>query len=119
MPRVKRGNINRNKHKKVFKLCKGYRGSLSHIFRAANQAMMKALRYSYANRRKKKRDFRRLWITRINAAARQNGLSYSQLINGLKRAQVAVNRKILAELAISDAAAFSRLAALAKEKLSA
>ena len=117
--RVKRGNINRNRHKKVFKLCKGFRGSLKKIFRAANQAMMKSLRYAYKHRRTKKRDFRRLWITRINAAARLNGLSYSQLINGLKIAQVEINRKILADLAVRDADAFARLATVAKEKLSA
>ncbi len=119
MPRVKRGNINRNRHKKVFRLTKGFRGSTKKIFRAANQAMMKALRYAYKHRRTKKRDFRRLWITRINAAARINGLSYSQLINGLKKAQVEVNRKILADLAVNDAEAFAHLATMAKSKLSA
>lgn len=119
MPRVKRGNINRNRHKKVFRLTKGFRGSTKKIFRAANQAMMKALRYAYRHRRTKKRDFRRLWITRINAAARINGLSYSQLINGLKKAQVEVNRKILADLAVNDAEAFAHLATMAKSKLSA
>ncbi|MNL10895.1 50S ribosomal protein L20 [compost metagenome] len=119
MPRVKRGNVNRNRHKKVFKLTKGFRGSTRKIFRAANQAMMKALRYMYKHRRTRKRDFRRLWITRINAAARINGLSYSQLINGLKKAQVEVNRKILADLAVNDADAFAHLATMAKSKLSA
>lgn len=117
--RVKRGSANRNKHKTVYKLTKGFRGSLKKIFRAANQAMMKALRSSYANRRKKKRDFRRLWIVRINAAARINGMSYSQMICGLKRADIKVNRKILADLAVNDASAFAQLATAAKEKLSA
>ncbi|HEY9766516.1 MAG TPA: 50S ribosomal protein L20 [Chroococcales cyanobacterium] len=117
--RVKRGSANRNKHKTVYKLTKGFRGSLKKIFRAANQAMMKALRSSYANRRKKKRDFRRLWIVRINAAARINGMSYSQMICGLKRADIKVNRKILADLAVNDAPAFAQLATAAKEKLSA
>lgn len=117
--RVKRGNINRNRHKTVYRLTKGFRGSLKKIFRAANQAMMRALRRSYADRRKKKNDFRRLWIMRINAAARINGLSYSQLICGLKRAEVEVNRKILADLAVNDAQAFAQLVTVAKEKLTA
>jgi len=119
MPRVKRGNVNRNRHKKVYKLCKGFRGSTKKIFRAANQAMMKALRYMYRHRRQRKRDFRRLWITRINAAARMNGLSYSQLINGLKKAEVEINRKILADLAVNDADAFAQLATMAKSKVTA
>lgn len=119
MPRVKRGNINRNRHKKVFRLTKGFRGSEKKIFRAANQAMMKALRYMYRHRRTRKRDFRRLWITRINAAARLNGLSYSQLINGLKQAEIEINRKILADLAVNDEAAFAHLATMAKAKVSA
>jgi large subunit ribosomal protein L20 len=119
MPRVKRGNVNRNKHKKVYKLVRGHRGSLKKIFRAANQSMMKALRYMYRHRRERKRDFRRLWIQRINAAARMNGISYSQLINGLKKAEVQINRKILADLAVNDYPAFERLATVAKEKLSA
>lgn len=117
--RVKRGVANKKKHKKVFKLTSGFRGSLSKVFRAANQAMMRALRYSYKHRRTKKRDFRSLWIQRINAAARIEGLSYSKLMHGLKLAQVNVNRKVLADLAISDAAAFSELASAAKQAISA
>lgn len=117
--RVKRGSANRNKHKTVYRLTKGFRGSLKKIFRAANQAMMRALRRSYADRRKKKNDFRRLWIMRINAAARLNGISYSQLICGLKRADVQVNRKILADLAVNDEKAFAQLATIAKEKVTA
>lgn len=119
MPRVKRGNVNRNKHKKVYKLVRGHRGSLKKIFRAANQSMMKALRYMYRHRRERKRDFRRLWIQRINAAARTQGISYSQLINGLKKAQIEVNRKVLADLAVNDANAFNTLVASAKKSLSA
>jgi large subunit ribosomal protein L20 len=117
--RVKRGVANRNKHKKVFKLTKGFRGSLSKVFRAANQAMMRALKHSYRDRRKKKRDFRSLWIQRINAAARIEGMSYSQLINGLKRAQIEVNRKVLADLAVNDPSTFNKLVASARKTLSA
>lgn len=119
MPRVKRGIANRTKHKTVFKLTKGFRGSLSKVFRAANQAMMRALRYSYRHRRTKKRDFRRLWIQRINAAARLEGMSYSQLINGLKKANIEVNRKVLADLAVNDQNTFNQLVASAKQSLSA
>jgi large subunit ribosomal protein L20 len=119
MPRVKRGVANKNKHKKVYKLTKGFRGSLSKVFRAANQAMMRALRYAYRHRRTKKREFRSLWIQRINAAARLEGLSYSQLINGLKRSNIAVNRKVLADLAVNDASTFSLLVQSAKKSLSA
>lgn len=117
--RVKRGVANKKKHNKVFKLTKGFRGSLSKVFRAANQAMMRALRYAYKHRRTKKRDFRSLWIQRINAAARTEGLSYSKFMFGLKKANVVVNRKVLAELAVSDAAAFSELASTAKQAISA
>ncbi|MEB3195889.1 MAG: 50S ribosomal protein L20 [Candidatus Sericytochromatia bacterium] len=117
--RVKRGVANRNKHKKVFKLTKGFRGSLSKVFRAANQAMMRALKHAYRDRRKKKRDFRALWIQRINAAARLEGMSYSQLINGLKKAQIEVNRKVLADLAVNDQMTFNKLVASAKQTLSA
>jgi large subunit ribosomal protein L20 len=119
MPRVKRGVANKNKHKKVYKLTKGFRGSLSKVFRAANQAMMRALRYAYRHRRTKKREFRSLWIQRINAAARLEGLSYSQLINGLKRSNIAVNRKVLADLAVNDASTFNLLVQSAKKSLSA
>jgi large subunit ribosomal protein L20 len=116
--RVKRGDVNRKRHKKVFKLTKGFRGSLSKVFRASNQAMMRALRYAYKHRRTKKREFRSLWIQRINAAARLEGLSYSMLINGLKKANIEVNRKVLAELAVSDAPTFNQLVVSAKQGLS-
>ncbi len=116
MARVK-GAINaRKKHKKVLKLAKGYFGAKSKQFRAANPAVMRSLRYAYVGRKLKKRDFRRLWITRINAEARVNGLSYSRLINGLKRAGVAVNRKILADMAVNDKTAFAGMVNVAKKK---
>ena len=117
MPRVKRGVTTRRRHKKVLKLAKGYFGSKSKLFRPAQEQLLKSLAYSYAHRKAKKRDFRKLWITRINAAARINGLSYSRLINGLKLAGVDINRKILADLAVNDMDAFSKLANVAKEKL--
>lgn len=119
MPRVKRGTISRKRHKKVLKLAKGYFGAKSKLFRPANQQILKSLSYSYAHRRKKKGDFRKLWIARINAAARLNGLSYNTFISGLKQAGVEVNRKMLAELAVNDAQAFSDLADVAKSKLNA
>jgi large subunit ribosomal protein L20 len=119
MSRVKRGNVLRKRHKKIFKLAKGFRGTRSKLFTVANQAVMKALKYAYRDRRNKKRDFRRLWITRINAAARQNGLSYSQFSFGLKRANITLNRKFLADLAVRDKAAFSKIADEAKKALSA
>ncbi|KJS23164.1 MAG: 50S ribosomal protein L20 [Clostridiaceae bacterium BRH_c20a] len=114
MARVKRGVTARHRHKKILKLAKGYRGARSKIFRVANQAVMKALAYSYAHRKLRKRDFRKLWIARINAAARLNGLSYNRFINGLKKAGIEINRKMLAELAVNDEAAFSELVNLAK-----
>jgi len=117
MARVKRGVTARKRHKKVLKLAKGYFGMKSKIFRPANQAVMRSLSYAYAHRKKRKGDFRKLWIARINAAARMNGLSYSRFINGLKQADVEINRKILAELAISDQEAFADLVAVAKENL--
>lgn len=113
MTRVKRGNVARKRRKKILKLAKGFRGSHSKLFRTANQQVMKALRNAYRDRRKKKRDFRRLWITRINAAARLNGISYSQLINKLDKANIALNRKMLAQLAIQDAQAFQKVVELA------
>ncbi|KYP81572.1 50S ribosomal protein L20 [Ferroacidibacillus organovorans] len=119
MPRVKGGTITRRRHKKILKLAKGYFGSKHRLFRTANQQVMKSLMYAYRDRRVRKRDFRRLWIQRINAAARQNGLSYSKLMFGLKQAGVEVNRKMLADLAVSDAHAFSELAGVAKTKLQA
>ncbi|MGI0479975.1 50S ribosomal protein L20 [Geminocystis sp. CENA526] len=113
MTRVKRGNVARKRRKKILKLAKGFRGSHSKLFRTANQQVMKALRNAYRDRRKKKRDFRRLWITRINAAARLHGVSYSQLINKLDKANIALNRKMLAQLAIQDAEAFQKVVELA------
>ncbi|MGI5848587.1 MAG: 50S ribosomal protein L20 [Christensenellales bacterium] len=119
MARVK-GAVNaRKKHKKVLKLAKGYFGAKSKQFRAANQAVMKSMRYAYVGRKLKKRDFRSLWITRINAEARMNGISYSRLISGLKLAGVQVNRKILADMAINDKNAFKGMVDVAKGKLNA
>jgi large subunit ribosomal protein L20 len=106
--RVKRGNVARKRRKKVLKLAKGFRGSHSRLFKIANQQVMKALRNAYRDRRKRKRDFRRLWIARINAAARQNGLSYSQLIGKMKKADVQINRKMLAQIAATDPDAFAK-----------
>ena len=117
MPRVKGGVKARRRHKKILKLAKGYWGSRSKTFRTANETVMKALWYAYRDRRARKRDFRKLWIARINAAARSNGLSYSKFINGLKRAGVDINRKILADLAVNDRAAFQKLVEKAKESL--
>jgi len=106
MTRVKRGNVSRKRHKKVLNLTKGFRGAASVLFRTANQQNMKALRYSYANRRKKKRDFRRLWITRVNAALRTYGYNYSEFLFLLKNSKVLLNRKVLAQLAICDPETF-------------
>ncbi|SRR6056297_27700 len=117
MPRIKRGNKARNRRKKVLKLAKGYFGSRSKLYRPANQAVMKSLHYAYRDRRNKKRNFRRLWITRINAAARKEGLSYSRFINGLKQADVEIDRKMLADLAVNDENAFSDLVSAAKNEL--
>lgn len=117
MARVKRGVTKHQRHKKVLKLAKGFRGAKSKLFRPANEQVMKSLAYAYAHRKDKKGDFRKLWIARINAAARMNGLSYSRMMNGLKKAGVSVNRKMLAELAIRDAAAFTQLVNVAKEQV--
>ncbi len=114
MSRVKRGNVARKRRKKILKLAKGFRGSHSKLFRSANQQVMKALRNAYRDRRKRKRDFRRLWITRINAAARMNGLSYSKLTHQLKKAEVGLNRKMLAQLAMVDPQAFAKVVEVAK-----
>lgn len=114
MARVKGGFVTRRRHKKVLKLAKGYFGSKHRLFKTANEQVMKSLMYAYRDRRQKKRDFRRLWIVRINAAARINGLSYSKLMHGLKLAGVEVNRKMLADLAVNDANAFTSLANTAK-----
>ena len=119
MPRVKRGVVARRRHKKILKLAKGYFGAKSKLFRPANEQVLKSLSYAYAHRKQRKRDFRKLWIARINAGARMNGLSYSSFIHGLKQAGVEINRKMLAELAVNDAQAFSELASLAKSKLNA
>jgi large subunit ribosomal protein L20 len=114
MPRVKGGTVTRRRRKKVIKLAKGYYGSKHTLYKVANQQVMKSLMYAFRDRRQKKRDFRKLWVTRINAAARMNGLSYSRLMHGLKLAGIEVNRKMLAELAVSDANAFAELANAAK-----
>ncbi len=117
MPRVKGGPRARRRHKKVLKLTKGQRGTKHALFRRANEAMLKSLWYAYRDRRNRKRDFRRLWITRINAAARLNGLSYSRFMHGLGKAGVEIDRKILAELAVNDAEAFAKLVEVAKGAL--
>lgn len=114
MSRVKGAVRTRARHKKILKLAKGYFGAKSKLFRLANQAVMKSLVYAYRDRKAKKRDFRKLWIARINAAARVNGMSYSRFINGLKKAGINLNRKILADMAVNDAAAFAQLADKAK-----
>jgi large subunit ribosomal protein L20 len=115
--RIKRGFKARKRRKKVLKLAKGYRGGRSKLFRTATDAVDKALMYAYRDRRQRKRDFRRLWIARINAAARLNNLSYSKFIHGLKLAKVDLDRKVLADLAISDPAGFKKIAELAAQKL--
>jgi large subunit ribosomal protein L20 len=113
MARVKRGNVARKRRNKILKLAKGFRGSHSKLFRTANQQVMKALRYAYRDRRNRKRDFRRLWITRINAAARLHGVSYSQLIGQLKRADIELNRKMLAQMALLDPDGFTKVVEVA------
>ena len=117
MARIKGGMNARKKHNRVLKLAKGYRGARSNQYRVAKQSVMRALTSSYAGRKERKRQFRQLWITRINAAARMNGISYSQFMHGLKLANVDINRKMLAELAVNDAEGFATLAELAKSKL--
>lgn len=117
MPRSTPKVYAHKRHKKVLKFTKGQFGTRSKLFKRANEAMLKSLFYAFRDRRNRKRDFRRLWITRINAAARQNGLSYSRFIHGLKLADVQVDRKVLADLAVQDAGTFSRLAELAQAKL--
>ncbi len=119
MARVKRGVGNRARHRKVLKRAKGYFGRKSKTFKVANQAVMRSLSYAYRDRRQRKRDFRRLWITRINAAARQNGLSYSRLMNGLRLANIDLDRKVLSDIAVTDAAGFSAICEQAKESLEA
>lgn len=117
MARVKGGYVTRQRRKRTIKLAKGYYGAKSISFKMAKQQVMKSHTYAYRDRRQKKRDFRRLWITRINAAARMNGLSYSVLMNGLKKAGIEMNRKMLADLAVNDEAAFSALVEQAKAAL--
>lgn len=117
MARVKRGVVARRRHKKVLDQAKGYYGARSRVFRVAKQAVIKAGQYAYRDRRQRKRQFRALWIARINAEARVNGLSYSKLINGLKKAAIEIDRKILADLAVHDKVAFAALTEQAKAKL--
>jgi len=119
MARVKGAMNARKKHKKILKLAKGFRGARSKLFRPANQYVMKSLRHAYVGRKLKKRDFRKLWITRINAAARINGLSYSRFINGLKVSGIQMNRKVLADMAVHDKEGFAQLAQAIKQKLNA
>ncbi|CAM2988690.1 50S ribosomal protein L20 [Paenibacillus sediminis] len=119
MARVKGGFVVRRRHKKVLKLAKGYFGSKHRIFKTAKEQVMKSLVYAYRDRRQTKRNFRKLWIVRINAAARMNGLSYSKLMHGLKLAGININRKMLADLAVNDINAFNSIANAAKEKINA
>jgi large subunit ribosomal protein L20 len=119
MARVKGGIVRARRRKKILKLAKGYFGSKHRLFKTAKEQVMKSLLYAYRDRRQRKRDFRRLWIVRINAAARINGLSYSKLMHGLKLAGIDINRKMLADLAVNDAKAFSELANAAKQKMNA
>ncbi len=109
MTRVKRGNVSRKRHKKILKISKGFRGAASVLFRTSNQQVMKALRYSYRNRRQKKRDFRRLWISRVNAAVRRYGLNYSEFMNFLKMNSIKLNRKVVAQLSVCDPEGFMQL----------
>ena len=117
--RVKRGNVLRKRHKKILKLAKGFIGARSRIFKVANTAVMKKLKYQYRDRRNKKRSLRRLWIVRINAAVRQHGLSYSKFMNALKKADIQVNRKMLAEMAVNEPEAFSVVVESDKAKIKA
>jgi large subunit ribosomal protein L20 len=117
MPRVKRGTVARARHKKVIKQAKGFRGRRKNVYRVAKQAVMKAGQYAYRDRRQKKRQFRALWIARINAAVRELGMSYSAFMSGLKRANIDIDRKVLAELAVADKPAFARIAGQVKASL--
>ena len=117
MARIKGAVTTRKRHKRILKLAKGYRGAKSKQFRTANEAVMKSLVYAYIGRKQKKRNFRQLWITRINAAARMNGISYSVFMNGFKKAGITLNRKVLADIAVADPAAFTELVAKAKASL--
>ena len=116
MPRARSGPATRRRRKRVLKLAKGFRHPQSKVFRKAREAVQRSLQFAYRDRRTRKRDFRRLWITRINAAAREHGLAYSIFIHGLQKAQVSIDRKMLAELAVNDPAAFAQLADLAKSQ---
>ena len=115
MARVKGAMMTRKRRNKILKMAKGYWGAKSKHFKMANQAVMKSLTYAYTGRKLKKRDFRQLWITRINAGAKMNGMNYSTFMNGLKKAGIVINRKMLAELAVNDAAAFAQLVEIAKK----
>ena len=117
MVRVKGALSTRKRHKKILKLAKGYRGAKSKLYRIANQAVMKSLSYAYVGRKLKKRDFRSLWITRISAACKMNDINYSRFMNGLKKANIEINRKMLSEIAINDPAAFTQLVETAKANL--
>lgn len=117
MPRVKRGVTAHARHKKIIKLAKGYKGRRKNVFRVATQAVTKAGQYAYRDRRQRKRQFRGLWIARINAASRECGLSYSRFINGLKKGSIAIDRKVLADIAVFDKAAFAAIAEQAKANL--
>ena len=117
MARIKGAMSAKKRHKKVLKLAKGYVGARSKVYKVAKQSVMKALDYAYIGRKQKKRDFRRLWITRISAACKMNGINYSQFMNGLKKANITLNRKMLSEIAINDSAAFAQLVAKAKSAL--
>jgi large subunit ribosomal protein L20 len=117
MPRVKRGVVARARHKKVLKKAKGFRGRRGNVYRVAKQAVMKAGQYAYRDRRNKKREFRALWITRINAAVRELGMSYSTFMAGLKRANIDIDRKVLADLAVADKAAFAKIASQVKASI--
>ncbi len=117
MPRVKGGKVSRQRRNKVLKLAKGYYGSKHTLYKTANEQVMRSLNYAYRDRRQTKRNFRKLWITRINAAARMNDISYSNLMHGLKLANIDVNRKMLADLAVNDAQAFTQLTEVAKEAI--
>lgn len=116
MTRIKRGSVARNRRKKIFKLAQGFRGAHSKLFRVAKQQVIKALRYSYRGRKNRKRNFRRLWIIRINAAARVKGLNYSCLMSNLKRTQIGINRKMLSQLAVLDVNTFDRIVAQSLKK---
>ena len=119
MTRIKRGTVKKRKHKKILKEARGYYGAKKRSYRLAKEQLLKSLKYSYIDRKNRKRTFRRLWIIRINAAARLNGISYNEFINGLKKANVEINRKMLSEIAVGDLTAFQKLTEVAKKQVSA